>query len=227
MVNNKSFDIAIRIISWIREIRSNYNIPKSQKLDLYIDLLSIDLSIDLFCLASNGVEELMMKWNMGNLNKIEYNLFGLFEGGSFFESQHISGVNVYISIDQIDKQLKLSEISKEIDRIKNQINSSEKKLLNSKFVENAPKDIVDQEIKKISDFKNALRMNRSIITQLEVGKEEYDLIIKFGSREKLFWHVQYLRELNFTGEEYSIDWFSIVYNEEILDEEIMELYLNI
>lgn len=223
----KAFDTMRDIISWIREIRSKYNIPiKSKKLDLYIDLMSIDITADHAVLASSGLEGIMMKWNMGNLSKIEYSPISLFKSKTFFESACINGINVYIPIDTINKADRIAEINKEVIRIRNQIKSSELKVSNSNFVERAPKEIIDQEFKRLSDFKNLLRLNQSIILQLEAGEEEYDLVLKFGDREKMMWHVQYLRERKFSGDPYSDEWFIEIYKDDISSDEVLELYMN-
>lgn len=208
------------IVSWVRDVRNKHNILKD-KITLYIDLLSKEpsfIDIELF-----QWEEIMMKYNICNLSKIEYSLYNLFENNSFFEATQIKGTNFYIPLVKISKEEKINEIYQEIDRINSLVIKCNQKLLNKSFIENAPKEVVLSENKKKSDFLSKIHSLRQIITQLECGKEHYNLLIKFGSQEKINWHVQYFRETNSVEELYSENWMNEIYNPYITKEEIIKL----
>ena len=64
----KSGEISQSIISFIRNTRNKYNIPKD-KLVLYVDLLSKDIEyLDVFIV---NWENIIKKSNIGNLKEIE------------------------------------------------------------------------------------------------------------------------------------------------------------
>lgn len=214
-------DFAKSIITWIRDIRNKYNIQKEKPI-LYIDLWCKKPEILTFQIIE--WEEIIKKYNMGNLEKVEYSLYELFEKNSFFETTQINGIGFYIPIQTIDKIEKIKEITQEINRLEIQIENCNVKLLNKTFTEKAPKEIVDNEQKKKNNFMLKMSMLKSTILQFECGKEQYDLIIKTGSQEKIDWYIQYLREKKCKEELYLENWFNEIYNEQIQSNEIKELH---
>lgn len=218
----KTGEIVKSIISWIREIRNKYNIPK-EKLTLYIDLYSKESlsSVDIELIRW---ENMIMKSNMGNLDRIEYSLYELFNENAFFEATQIEGISLYIPLLKIDKKEKTNSLLEEISRLENQIAKCDLKLLNEKFIEKATIETILSERKKKADFTFKISSLRSILVQLECGKQQYDLLIKFGSIDNVTNQILYFREKKTTEDLYSQKWISEIYDQNIKTEEILELY---
>ena len=107
-------EIAKSIVSFIRDTRNKYNIPKD-KLALYIDMWSKEIEIMDFKLIE--WEEIISKFNMGNLWKIEYDLYEIFENSIFFESININGYNIFLSLPIIQKKERINDLTNEINRL--------------------------------------------------------------------------------------------------------------
>lgn len=223
-----NFEITQLVINWIKNIRNKYNLPK-EKLVLYIDLYTktpfiLDINLITF-------EYVLVKPNFGNLERVEYDLINLFKDNHFFEATQIEGINFYIPITNVNKEEKSKEILIEIDRLEKQLNTINSKLNNTKFIEKASIEIVNLEKSKQVDISNKILKLKSILLQFECGKEYYDLLIHFGSEQRLKWHIEYIKELKLYADStidlYSEEWFDYVYNTEITCDEIKRLYTNV
>lgn len=71
-----------------------------------------------------------------------------------------------IPSDSFDVEKEKERINKEIQRLENNIRGCNAKLNNSKFVDNAPKDIVDYERKKLADMESSLEKVRENLRNL-------------------------------------------------------------
>lgn len=72
-------------------------------------------------------------------------------------SKYSSGVGtIYMYTEQEDIDSHLELYNKEVERLERNIEQITKKLNNNKFVENAPRDIVDMERQKLLDFNKRL-----------------------------------------------------------------------
>lgn len=100
------------------------------------------------------------------------------------------------------------------------INKSLSKLNNQKFLENAGEELVKLEKIKLEDFKK-LQDQKILNTFFDrFGIDFINLILKFYSLEKIYWHIQYYREKITIFEEYSNEWFQYIYNTDIEQNEI-------
>lgn len=103
------------------------------------------------------------------------------------------------------------------------ISKSISKLSNEKFLENADIKLVELEKIKLEDFKK-LQSQKILNTFFDnFGIDFINLIFKFYSLEKIYWHTQYYREKNTFLEEYSNEWFEYVYSVDINQEELNHL----
>ena len=216
-----SGNIVQSIISFIRDIRKKHNLSKD-KLVLYIDMFGKDIELSDIDLIK--WEKIISKFNIGNLEKIEYSLEELFEKNIYFESFRINKYNIYLGLPSIEKKLQVNDFTNEINRIEKQKKIYQNKLLNENFITKAPKDIVEVEQKKLIDSENRIENLKANMLMLTCGKEYYNLLLKFGSNEKINWHIQYQRELKSKNKKYNAKWFNEVYNPEINSGEIKELY---
>lgn len=113
----------------------------------------------------------------------------------------------------------MKSIIKEILRIEKQLSDTSLKLSNNNFLLKASKDAVEKEKQKQQDFK------ASLILLTGQWDNQYKILLNyFKTRERISWHVQYLRECVTELDLYESDWFDYVYNENITLEELEQLY---
>lgn len=105
------------------------------------------------------------------------------------------------------------------------INKAISKLTNQKFLENANPELIENERKKLEDFKKLQAQKTLNLFFDQFGIDFINLIFKYYSLEKLYWHLQYYREQNTNFEEYSDEWFKFIYNIDINQEEINQLII--
>ena len=68
--------------------------------------------------------------------------------------------------DSFDKETELAKLNKDLDYTKGFLKIVESKLSNKKFVENAPKNLVENEQNKLKDAKEKIRILTEKITSL-------------------------------------------------------------
>ena len=215
-------ETAFSIISFIKNTRNKYNIPFKDKLILHIDMLSKELEMrDIQVCRWEGN---ISKSNMGNLSKIEYDLYELFKNDIFFDYINIDGYNVYLELPTIEKKLQLNLYINVIKRLEGQKIKYQNKLSNKNFVLKAQTHIVEAEQKKLTDTENKIQSLKSIILMFNCGKEHYDLLVELGNHEQISWEIQYGRELQSKIEKYEPEWFDEIYNEQINEDEIKLLH---
>jgi hypothetical protein len=123
----------------------------------------------------------------------------------------------------VDNLLIYIETDEKLIPIKDQtfnINKSISKLSNQKFLDNAGEELVELEKIKLKDFKR-LQAQKILNTYFDnFGIDFINLIFKFYSLEKIYWHIQYYRENNTSENDYSEEWFKNIYNIDITQEEV-------
>ncbi len=129
--DKKDFEIIKNIISEIRNARSENNIEVGRKIEAVIyagdkkDL--IEGQFHLIKKLKTGIEKIEVRKKGEEINDAIYLL--------------VDGVEIYL-IGAIDKDKEKERINKEIDRLNNAINISEKKLKNKGFTDKAPREVV-------------------------------------------------------------------------------------
>lgn len=123
-------------------------------------------------------------------------------------------------VDNLLIYIETSEALKPIYDQTHNINKSISKLSNEKFLQNANPELIRLEKIKIEDFKKL--QSQKTLNQLfdNFGIDLINLILKYNSLEKIYWHIQYYREKNNIFDEYSTEWFDYIYNTDITQEEI-------
>ncbi|MBX3042933.1 MAG: valine--tRNA ligase [Candidatus Kapabacteria bacterium] len=144
------FELLQSIIEEIRKLRSTANIPPSKKVPLSINLKN-EAALE-FINNQKNVIELLSKCtdlNAGiDIQKPEPALSGV-----------VRENEIYLAIgDLIDIEAEKNRLNKEIERLKNLISSTEKKLSNEKFVTNAAPEIVNNEREKLANLTNSLEV---------------------------------------------------------------------
>ena len=133
-----SFENATAIISGIRTIRKEKNIPNKEALELYV--LDTDAGYD------SRWDAVLLK--MGHLSLLEKTSEPLEASLSF----RVKSTEFFIPIGAaIDIEAELDKIKKELEYTQGFLNSVRKKLSNERFVQNAPSQVIDIERKKEAD----------------------------------------------------------------------------
>jgi len=133
----KNFDLSSEIISQVRNIRKEQNIAAKIKLDLFY---SGDFK-------RNGTHDSVIQ-KMANLAVFESTKDKINNSNGFI----VAGVEFFIPFgDSIDVEAERQKIEQELDYSRGFLNSVQKKLSNEKFVNSAPKNVVDMEKKKETD----------------------------------------------------------------------------
>ncbi|MGE5365088.1 MAG: valine--tRNA ligase [Bacteroidota bacterium] len=141
------------IVTAIRNIRGEMNIPPSRTVDLY--------------LKTNAVSD-DQKVYIKRLGKVN----DIVEGPDIEKprgaaSAVVCGFDIYLPLEGlIDLELEKNRLQKEISRLEGSLTGIAKKLSNDSFVNNAPKDIVDKERQKKSDWEEKLSKLKTMLQDL-------------------------------------------------------------
>tara|TARA_B100001079_G_scaffold260658_1_gene261006 strand:+ start:70 stop:2700 length:2631 start_codon:yes stop_codon:yes gene_type:complete len=147
-----NFEIAKDIISYIRNFRKEKNIPFKKELSLYFASKTSDLHY------ISIIKKLVF------LNKIEYSEKDKFKSVNSFI---IGSIEFFIPLEgDIDLKSELDRLNKELDYNLKFLKSVENKLKNKSFIDNAPKDIVEKEKKKVSDAKSKIEVIKKALSDL-------------------------------------------------------------
>ena len=123
-------------------------------------------------------------------------------------------------IDNVLIYIETNEDFKPIPDQTHNINKCISKLSNQKFLDNAEPELIVMEKRKIEDFKRLQTQKNLNNIFNKFGFDFIYLLLKFHSFEKIYWHLQFYRELITSFEEYSTNWFDYIYNVDIEQFEI-------
>ena len=133
----KDFELSSEIISSVRNIRKEQNIASKVKLELFYAGE----------FKRNKDHDSMIQ-KMANLSLFEFTEEKINNSNGFI----VSGVEFFIPFgDTIDVEAERQKIEQELDYSRGFLGSVQKKLSNERFVNSAPKNVVDMERKKESD----------------------------------------------------------------------------
>lgn len=152
------FEQAKDIISKIREARQGRGIPAKEALKLFVEETADGKKL----LEVSGVDALLRK--MANLESAEI----ITEEPATATVSFLSGkVKLYLGIGAaIDEEEEKSRIQKELDYYNGFVQSVRRKLSNERFVNNAPKDVVDKERQKLADGEEKIRLLEESLARL-------------------------------------------------------------
>ncbi|GBD87743.1 valine--tRNA ligase [bacterium BMS3Abin03] len=141
------------IITAIRNIRGEMNIPPSKSVDAFI--------------KSSGVKDHQIEYikKLARVKKItvDDNL----EKPKASVSTVLKDCEIYIPLEGlIDLDVERQRIEKEIKRLEGSLTGIEKKLSNDKFVNNAPPEVVEKERAKQKDWKESIVKLKEILINL-------------------------------------------------------------
>ena len=141
-----------KLISEIRSIRKNKNISFKEQLELKVIAASD---------SSRRYDQVVLK--LTNLKHIEYVSQKVENSLSF-----VLGANEYFIPfeEEVDLDVEKAKLKEEIDYQEGFLNSVEKKLSNSRFVDNAPKEVVAIEKKKQADAQAKIEVLKKQLASL-------------------------------------------------------------
>ena len=150
IINN--FDIAREIISYIRNFRKEKNIPFKKELSLY------------FVSKKSNLNYISVIKKLAFLDKIELSEKDNFKSVNSFI---IGSIDFFIPLEgDVDLKSEIERLNKELDYNIKFLKSVENKLKNKSFVDNAPKDIVEKEKKKVNDANTKIEAIKKALSDL-------------------------------------------------------------
>ena len=151
----KQFEIAREIIINVRAIRQEKNIPMKDVLELKMVLHDSDFSQtfnDFIC-------------KLANLSEIEVVNASISNASGF----RVDMLECFIPLDgRIDVEAEMLKINEEITYLEGFLNSVLQKLSNERFVNNAPKQVVEIEFKKRDDAQSKIEILKQQLNQLKI-----------------------------------------------------------
>ncbi|NQY66397.1 MAG: valine--tRNA ligase [Flavobacteriales bacterium] len=148
----KKMEVALGVIGGVRNIRKQKNIAPKEKLDLKVKK---DDSIN------SSFDSIIVK--MTNLNSIEI-VEEKMEGVPSFMSD---ATQYYIDFkEEVNAEEKAEELKKELVYFKGFLTAIDKKLSNSRFVDNAPEQVIVGERKKRQDTETKIKLIEEQLSSL-------------------------------------------------------------
>ena len=150
VINN--FEIAKDIISYIRNFRKEKNIPFKQDLSLY------------FTSKDSNLNYISIIKKLVFLDKIEFSEKDKFKSVNSFI---IGSIEFFIPLEgEFNLKSEIKRLQNELDYNIRFLNSIENKLKNKSFIDNAPKDIVEKEKKKVNDANKKIEAIKKALSDL-------------------------------------------------------------
>ena len=141
------------VVTAVRNIRGEMNIPPSKKINLYIKSDKVKASQINYIKSLGRVEEFVFAKDL--------------EKPQASANAVIKDAEIFILLEGlIDVKVEREKLEKEIQRLNGMLIGVEKKLSNEKFVNNAPADVVENEKRKKEDWKNSIEKLESILADL-------------------------------------------------------------
>jgi len=150
VINN--FEIAKDIISYIRNFRKEKNIPFKQDLSLY------------FTSKDSNLNYISIIKKLVFLDKIEFSEKDKFKSVNSFI---IGSIEFFIPLEgEFNLKSEIKRLQKELDYNTRFLNSIENKLKNKSFIDNAPKDIIEKEKRKVNDANKKIEAIKKALSDL-------------------------------------------------------------
>ena len=142
------------VVTAIRNIRGEMNIPPSKQIDVYLKADKITDVQKRYIKSLVKVENLSVD---ANLDKPKASA-----------SSVVKGCDIYIPLEGlIDLDVERQRLEKEINRLEGLLTGVSKKLSNEKFVNNAPAEVVEKEKAKQHDWTEQVDKLKQILEDLK------------------------------------------------------------
>jgi valyl-tRNA synthetase len=151
MINEKienEMNFIQEVIGAIRNIRSEMNVPPSKKASVIIK--SDDESKTKILMDNQN-----QIFNLAKVDKIDFGKD--IQKPKASASSIVKGIEIFVPLEGlIDITVEKNRLTKEINRLEQQIISIDRKLMNEEFVKKAPKEVIDKEKQKRKDYSTSL-----------------------------------------------------------------------
>jgi len=146
------------VVSTIRNIRSEMNVPPSKRADVLIRIEDEDLG---------RVLNEYMEYYKGLARINEITISPDVKKPAMSASAVIPGAEVFVPLKGlIDVDSERKRLGKELDNLKNQLEKLSRKLANADYLANAPKDVIDRDRGKKADFESRVEKLNQNLEQL-------------------------------------------------------------
>ncbi|KUG25365.1 valyl-trna synthetase [hydrocarbon metagenome] len=141
------------VVTAIRNIRGEMNIPPSKQIDVY--------------LKADKITEVQKRYIQSLVRVENLTVAADLEKPKASASSVVKGCDIYIPLEGlIDLDVERQRLEKEINRLDGLLNTVTKKLSNEKFVNNAPADVVEKEKTKQHDWAELIEKLKNILVDL-------------------------------------------------------------
>jgi valyl-tRNA synthetase len=149
----EEMDFIQNIVTAIRNIRGEMNIAPSKVINIL--------------LKTDKISENQLKY-IKNLAKVEEISYGInIEKPKASASAIVKNCDIYVPLEGlIDVNVEKQRLEKEITRLESQLKGVLAKLSNEKFVNGAPKDVVEREIAKKNDWEEKITKLKEALQNL-------------------------------------------------------------
>ncbi len=157
--SEKDMELIQQVISAVRNIRGEMHVPPAKKANVFIKCSDKN---NLGLLAQNEI----YLTSLAQLEKVE--LRENLEKPKHSASSVVANLEIFVPLEGlIDIDVEQKRLTKEVDRLENQIKSIKAKLMNQDFIKKAPDHVIEREKKKLIDFELNLEKVRVNLESLE------------------------------------------------------------
>ena len=149
----KEMEFIQEVITAIRNIRGEMNIPPSKHISVYLKTESLSEVQQEYIQSIAKVDKLVV-------DKV-------IDKPKGSASSVVRGCDIFVPLEGvIDLDVERNRITKEIKRLEGMLIGVSKKLSNEKFVNNAPAEVVEKEKAKLTDWQSSLEKLKTILSDL-------------------------------------------------------------
>ena len=153
-VAEKEIEFLQSIVTSIRNIRGELNVPPSKAIDVYLKCDKITDEISGYLKSLIKINQIVASPTI--------------EKPKSSASAVVKDCEIYVPLEGvIDLAAEKERISKEIARLEGALKGVNKKLENEKFVNNAPPEVVEKERMKKSDWENKIAKLKEFLSEIE------------------------------------------------------------
>ena len=157
--SEKEMELIQQAISAVRNIRGEMHVPPAKKADVFIK--SSDKN-NLELLSRNEI----YLTSLAQLENVE--LKEDIRKPKHSASSVVANLEIFVPLEGlIDIEVESNRLTKEVDRLENQIKSIKAKLMNQDFIKKAPQQVIEREKKKLTDFELNLEKVQVNLESLE------------------------------------------------------------
>lgn len=149
----KEIEFVQNIVTALRNIRGEMNIPLSKQINVYLKTDKITEEQSNYIKSLVKIDQLIVSPDI--------------QKPKASASAVVKGCDIFVPLEGlIDLNIERQRIQKEIARLTSSLEAVKKKLSNENFVAKAPADVIEREKNKMNDWQNALEKLQSILSDL-------------------------------------------------------------